>query len=139
VCRTSQVERSQASWSWRQPSTTVFQKGVVGNGGSSGTVDTESSGVVAREIGLCFFHVSKSGRALDLVVSGFGGGRGVIVDDGGARGVVDVVVAVVAYMLWGGVVDSVGDGPGITVFFGVKVPVRSSGRRASSHRANVSG
>jgi hypothetical protein len=61
-----------------------------------------------------------------------------VVDECGATRVVDIVVAVVADMPWGSVVDGIGGSPVIATFFGVKVPV--DGRRwASSHRGDASG
>jgi hypothetical protein len=81
-----------------------------------------------KEIGLCFFHISMSGHALDFVViggAGPGGRRGAAVGKGGAGGVIHIVVTVVADMSWGSVVDGVGDGPGISSVRSIEVPVDS--------------
>jgi hypothetical protein len=63
--------------------------------------------------------------SLSLEVLRPGGRRGAAVGKGGARGVIDVVVTVVADVSWGSVVDGIGDGPGISSVRSVEVPVDS--------------
>jgi hypothetical protein len=94
VRRRDHVEFARASWSWHQPSATVCQKEVLKDRGSSGAVNAESCGVVEREMGLCFFHISMSGRALDFIIRGIGPGgwRGATVGESGAGGVIDIVL-----------------------------------------------
>ena len=116
VTRRRHRERAWLSWSWRQASAIVFQKGR-----SPTAVVTESSWSGRGEEAETFFKVALvSGLLVKGVDHLSGDGLSFRLNHGGFC----------VFGCFRGVV--VGAGPGISCFFGVKVPV-SSGRRASRH------
>ena len=122
VTRRCHHERARVSWSWRQASAIVFQKGrppaavFAKSSWSGGREETATFTKVSLVSGLLVKGVNHSlGDGLTLRFSHCGfciGG------------------------CFGGVI--VCAGPGISGFFGVKVPVCSR-RRASRHRGNANG
>jgi hypothetical protein len=127
-CRTYTLNRKLSA----HCSATIFQ-----NGGSACAVFAESSWWWSWKVGLCLFHISKSGRGVECVaIEARASLTSTMVIIGG--GVINVVVVAVCNgrgEVGGGLCDGI---PGSAVFGSVEVPVSSEGR-AGGHGADTSG
>jgi hypothetical protein len=125
-CTYAQKRKSSA-----HTSATIFQ-----NGGSSCTVFTDSCWFWVWKTGHCVFHISKSGRVLEVIAiesRASATSETVII----GSGIVDVVVVAVGDS--GGKVRgwTCDDIPGSTVFGSVKVPVGSGRTSRRGRNARV--